>query len=388
MPADPSPSTGIQPAMSRHGLANLGNSCYLNSAIQALAHTTAFRNYFGTTAWESNRHPDRKGEQLVVATADLVRQLQEPGTKPLMPVGFTRAFITFAHEINEDIRPGAQADAAEAIQILLDGLHTHLARMVRMDISGKPRRTDQVDMLKSLESWATYFQKEYSQLIQDFYGQTQTRVVCDRCGSSSTRYEPWSVLKVPIPGAEQPGAPIPSLKECLAAAMETDTIDDYACDGCKNKGSAKMYHAISRFPPTLILSIKRFTNSGKKIVARVQYDAENIDLSEWRAWRSLQPLSTTKYRVASVVDHLGSMGGGHYVMRGRNPEGWFLFDDWNVAHIGATAADAVVPIATAATVATPDAAPVPIATPVAMPQGKPIGGDASPNTYILCLERI
>ena len=335
----------------RHGLANVGNTCYLNSAIQGLRHTRPFMEYLGTAAWERHRHADRKGAALTEETAGLVAALQAPGNKLVVPSSFARAFVAFARDYNDEIRMGAQADAAEAIQILLDGLHTQLSREVRMEITGKPTTGDHAELIRSLESWSTFFRKEYSPLVEGFYGQTQTSVICSECGAKSTRYEPWSVFKLPIPGAERAGAPAPTLQECIRAALAEETIDGYACDGCKKKVSARMEHAISRFPPQLIVSLKRFTNTGAKVRARIPYDENNVDLGEWRAWPALQPATGVRYRVMSTIEHLGSSRGGHYCMRAREETDWVIYDDSSVSMSGS-------------------------------------GGAAGPDTYVLFLERV
>jgi len=334
----------------RHGLANLGNTCYLNSAIQALTATTAFTELFGSKRWETWHHADRNGTELVTMTASMTEMLNTEGTKPIMPVGFARAFVAYAQKINDDIRMGAQADAAEAIQILIDGLHMNLAREVRMDINGPVNNKEKRALAASYESWAQYFRKEYSVLVEAFYGQTQTQIICDGCGAHSTRYEPWNVLKLPIPGAEKEGNPAPTLDECLQAAMAEDTLEDYECESCKKRGPAKMHHAISRFPRHLILSLKRFTNHGKKIRAKIPYNPEEVDLQKFRAWPTLQ--KPIKYKVQSVIEHLGVMNGGHYLMRKRDASDnqWWQFDDWAVSG--------------------------------------PCNGDASPDTYILILDAV
>lgn len=333
--------------MNRHGLANVGNTCYLNSAIQALRHTRPFAEYLGTDAWERHRHPDRKAAQLTEETAGLVKALIAPGDKMIVPGSFARTFVAFGREFNDEIRLGAQADAAEAIQILLDGLHTQLSREVRMDITGRATTPDQEELVSSLQSWATFFRKEYSPLVDAFYGQTQTTVTCKECGKRSTRYEPWSVYKLPIPGSEKQGAPAPTLQECLRAAVADETLEDYACAGCNKRGPATMTHTISRFPQYMIVSLKRFTNQGSKVRARIPYDENAIDLSEFRAWASIQ--GAQRYRVTATIEHLGSSRGGHYVMRAREGDGWLLYDD-----------------------ATVSAAP---------------NGAAGPDTYVLILER-
>jgi ubiquitin C-terminal hydrolase len=327
----------------------VGNTCYLNSAFQALRFAGPFASLFGDNKWARYAHPERNGADLAKETASLVQALQAPGDGMVHSAKFARAFIQFAQEINDEIRYGAQADAAEAIQILLDGLHTQLAREVRMEINGSPHTSDHEELIKSLESWAGFFRKEYSALVDAFYGQTQSRVICGSCNAKSTRYEPWSVLKAPIPGAEKAGSPAPTLQECLRATFAAETIDDYACDACKKRGPARIEHAISRFPSHLILSLKRFTNTGAKVRARIPYDENSIDFSAWRAWTSIQ--EPQRYRVVSTVEHLGSSRGGHYIMRTRTPTEWLIYDDGSVSPSSS-------------------------------------GGAAAPDTYVLILERI
>jgi ubiquitin C-terminal hydrolase len=336
----------------KHGLANIGNTCYLNSAFQSLRHSSKFAAYFGSNEWEKHKHADRKGAALAEETAKLVTLLNTEGTNTIVPMNFVRAFVTYAHDVNDQIRMGAQADAAEAIQILLDGLHTQLCREVRMDITGRSTTPDQFEMVKALESWATFFRKEFSPIVDSFYGQTQTRVTCQGCKGKSTRYEPWSLMKVPIPGAEKAGAPAPTLQDCIRAGYASETLEEYSCDNCKKRGPALIEHAISRFPSQIILSLKRFTNAGAKVHARIPYNEDLVDLAEWRAWPSIHGSATSRYRVVSTIEHLGSSRGGHYCMRTRSPSDskWIVYDDGSLSV-------------------------------------SRVGGEAGPDTYILFLEK-
>ena len=314
----------------RHGLANVGNTCYLNSAMQALCKSAPFQAYFGTEAWTKHRHSDRKGYDLAGNVAHLVTDLNAPGNTMINPSKFVRTFIEFANPINDDIRFGAQACAAEAIQILLDGLHVQQSREVLMSFTGDTDTTEFAEMMRSLESWKTFFHKEFSPLVNEFYGQTQVKVACGGCAATSTRYEPWGVLKVSIPGADKAGAAAPNLARCISSTLEKEKLDDYVCDTCKARGLATMTPTISRFPPYIILSLKRFTNTGAKVRARIAYDEERIDLSEHCAWPTLQDKPV--YRVVSTIEHLGSSRGGHYVMRNRDSSDgkWYVYDDGNV----------------------------------------------------------
>lgn len=330
-------------------LANLGNTCYLNSAIQALRHAAPFTAYFGTEAWRVHEHADRNDAALATETAALVKDLCDNSKRILIPRAFVAAFVAAAR--NDEIRLGGQADAAEAIQILLDALHVQQARVVNMTVKGLRKEPEYVEYIKSLNAWASFFQKEYSPLVETFYGQTQTRVVCGTCTAVSTRYEPWSILKLPIPGAETAGAPAPTLQSCFREQFAKEVLDDYACDKCHSRGHSDIYHAISRMPAHLIVSLKRFTNSGAKVHARIPYDPDKVDLAELLAWPSIQGLRTAHYRVYATIEHLGSSRAGHYYMRARQPDdSWLVYDDGRVA-------------------------------------ASPNGGIANPDTYILFLSK-
>jgi hypothetical protein len=246
-------------------------------------------------------------------------------SKPvIIPRRFVQEFIKYARDFNDEFRFGAQGDSAEAIQILLDGLHTQHAREVKMDIHGTPSSPEQQEMIQSLESWSTFFSKEYSPFVDEFYGQTQTKYICE-CGSERTVFEPWSVLKVEIPGSDKAGSPAPTLHDCIASAFCTETLDGYACDKCQKRGTTRKEQKISRFPQTLILSLKRFTNAGAKVRARIVYDEACVDMSTWGSWSTGH-----RYRVVSTIEHLGSSRGGHYIMRAKEEDGWFIYDDNNV----------------------------------------------------------
>ncbi len=211
------------------------------------------------------------------------------------------------------------------------------------------------EYVASLESWSRFFHKEYSPIVENFYGQTRTRIVCTECGNAATRYEPWGVFKAPIPGAEMAGAAAPTLRVCIAGALETETLDDYTCDACKKKGVARLDHTICRFPSHMILSLKRFTNTGAKIRARIPYDPDLIDLSEWLTWPTLQPAGDARYRLYATIEHIGTSRFGHYVMRARDSTAsastWLLYDD-------------------------------------ARCSPSPTGGLAGPDTYVMFLERV
>lgn len=324
---------------SNRSLANLGNTCYLNSAIQALRHIPLFikfiKNDDSETSWKKWIHTDRKeSHTLLEETSAIINALSvpsHPGTT-IIPRRFVTSFIQYGRKHSDAIGMGSQADAAEALQLLIDGIHTQLARQVSISLQGNlsDRPPDVLQYIASLNSWNSFWSKEYSELLNIFYGQTHTKLICKECSTVSSSYEPWNMLKVSIPGSE--GGRAPTLLECIADTFATEELHDYDCVTCKKKTIASKEHSISRFPPVLILVLKRFTNSGQKIRARIPYDENNLNLSSWRSWTSLQSPGKSCYSMCATIEHMGSLRGGHYFMRGKDPitEEWFTYDDSRV----------------------------------------------------------
>jgi ubiquitin C-terminal hydrolase len=346
----------------RRGLGNIANNCYLNSAFQALRHVRPFAELFRGTDWSIYSRSDKRGHSLAHNTSALMTAVWSPDVDPLgrrtvLPSQFVRSFVEYAQACGiDEIRFGAQADASEALQLLVDGLHTHISREVTMRVTGSPTEPARIEYKQSVESWASFFHKEYSKILDIFYGQTQARLTCNKCGHTSTSYTPWGSHKVEIPGATTPGAPAPPLKDCIAASFAKELLDGYRCDGCKEAGTTEKTLCISKFPPYMILVIKRFTASMQKVRARIPYNEADVDFSDYITWPTIQKTTAAHYRVVSTIEHLGGTRGGHYVMRTRDdytegvdPE-WLIYDDGNVTK-------------------------------------SPIGGAATPDTYVMILER-
>lgn len=326
----------------RVGLANIGNTCFLNVVLQALRYcppiTTIFLNEKDVAVRdESNR------KQVLSAFQTLIRDFWSvrapPGSRPsLVPRGFFHNLHKVLRETDDYwYRPGEQCDAAEALQYILDSLHDAMYRRVRMEVSGSGSTADERSQIKSLTSWTEFFSREYSPIVSNFNGQYQIKITCNGCGNVSERYEPWLMLKAPIPGADVVGGPAPTMKACLDSAFESEVIEDYACDACKSKQRATKTERISRLPPVTIVSIKRFTNAGHKVRGYIPWDLDNLDFAPWLAF-GRDPFSNksyeSQYATFAVIEHHGSTFGGHYRMFARDhTNAWIEYDDSSVSTV-------------------------------------------------------
>ena len=100
-----------------------------------------------------------------------------------------------------------------------------------------------------------------------------------------------------------------SVLSCLRHFVEPSTLDEencWKCGKCSKMSSANQIIRFSRFPRILILVLKRFNIFEGKITSLVKFDVENMDLSEF------VENSEYIYDLFAVVNHYGSMVGGHY----------------------------------------------------------------------------
>lgn len=319
------------------GLANMRNTCYMNSALQALRHNTEISAFFLENKheqWLANKPGSAKVE-LVKGYSDLLRSLWS-GSKPsyIRPLGFIQTMLPAAVEAGFDqFQVPLQHDSHEFLTFLLDQLHEGMAEEVNIEIN-RPRAITQQDkaIQGALEAWKRMFSKQYSPFTEMIYGLFRITMTCQNCHHSSDAWETFNCLKVPISKSDEAANFMDLLKE----EFHEETIEGYACEKCSpTRTTATRRTFIWRLPRMVVLVLKRFTPDGKKIYTNFKFPEEPIVFKQFFSLDSPEPSQHQPYECFATVDHHGSSGGGHYTAQAKSPltDKWNMFDDETASSI-------------------------------------------------------
>eukprot|EP00756_Hemistasia_phaeocysticola_P009931 Hpha_TRINITY_DN14971_c4_g4::TRINITY_DN14971_c4_g4_i1::g.143945::m.143945/K11855/USP36_42; ubiquitin carboxyl-terminal hydrolase 36/42 len=300
------------------GLVNLGNTCYLNSTLQCLAHTPALINWL-----RAYRSPKRVGFDWVLTLKGALDAMHAGGRQPYQPIGVVKNL----RRLSAKFRPHRQEDAQEFASFLLEAcqnvlLESYGGKVHPLVAETSPLRRVFGGWLRSRISWDP--KEELNALRKN-----SPTAKHPRSKPVSDTFDPFTFLNLEIVGG--------SVQNSLRHFMKSEQLD--ASNMYRTPSGAyvraKKCFSVFRPPRVLVVHLKRFVQHDRygwtnKISRRVQYD-EELDLTECLSRRA-----PCTYKLFGVIVHIGSsQHSGHYVAYARGANGvWSLFDDCSVRQVG------------------------------------------------------
>ncbi|KAL6623381.1 hypothetical protein ACP70R_033260 [Stipagrostis hirtigluma subsp. patula] len=289
------------------GLDNLGNTCFMNSAVQCLAHTSKLVDYFlGDYYKEINPHNPlgMKGE-LAYAFGDLLRKLWATDRTPVTPRLFKAKLARFAPQFSGF----NQHDSQELLAFLLDGLHEDLNRVKCKPYSEAKDSDGRPDEEVADEYWGNHLARNDSIIVDICQGQYKSTLVCPICKKVSVTFDPFMYLSLPLPSTTMrtmtitvfstDGTAGPSpYTVSVPKSGDTKILIDALTDACSLRNDerllvAEVYNsAIIRYldDPTEVISLIR---DGDRLVAyRFPKDSEDAPVVVFRNQRMESSLSS------------------------------------------------------------------------------------------------
>jgi ubiquitin carboxyl-terminal hydrolase 2/21 len=318
------------------GLANLGNTCFMNSAIQALRHCPEWTVFCSQGKVEEHcLNKDSVPSRMLYAYIDLMKSLWS-GTGPayVNPRGFYHILSQSVQgTVYEDFTKRSPQDAHEFLMWLLDQMYMGTQQSVTIQISDK--ETIPSGIHAALTGWKTAFEKQYSPLTDLVFGMYRIQYECSNCKTNHTRWETFNCIKI-MPGLKEDGSPM-NINECLQKELADEDIEGYACDTCKvSTFKATKRTTIWRLPKLMIVTVKRFTPMGTRLNFPIEFDVStSATFTDHFSQDSMEPSKTGEYTTFATVDHHGNHMGGHYTAQCKSPitKKWHFYNDDSVNEI-------------------------------------------------------
>ena len=308
------------------GLANCGNSCYLNSCLQVLSHTYEFSELLQHDGLKNKIN--KIADSVLLLEWDKLRELMWSDNCTIAPWGFVKSVQKVALLKDREIFSGyAQNDVQEFLLFLIESFHNSIAREVDMVIRGSViNKTDKLakscyEMMKNM------YKKEYSEILNLFYGIHISVISCKNTKENlSITPEPFSVISLSIPDM-----PNPSIMDCFDLyCKKEDMSGENALYNEKTKSKQDVNRGIVfwSLPNILIIDLKRWNFNGNKNYKVIDIPLTTIDLSNYvYGYRK----SSYKYKLYGVCNHTGGSRGGHYTANVKNAnDKWYNYNDTNI----------------------------------------------------------
>jgi ubiquitin carboxyl-terminal hydrolase 8 len=308
------------------GLANLGNTCFLNACIQALNHTYELNDLLDKA---------RVGEgdkYAILKEWNDLRHLMWKKDAVVAPNRFVANVQKIAQQKGKELFTGwSQNDMPEFLLFMIECIHQAMSRKVHIKISGKEENAVDELATKCYTMIQNDYAKDYSEIMDLFYGIYVSQITSiDGQTVHSIKPESYFVMNLPVPSKQKV-----SIYDCFDAFTKPEILcgeNAWLNEKTGQKEDIKKNISFWNFPNILIITLKRFTPDGSaKNNGLISFPLVDLDLSRYIS--GYNP-SSYKYDLYAICNHMGSVYGGHYTAFVRNyADEWIHYNDTNIGII-------------------------------------------------------
>lgn len=266
------------------GFRNLGNTCFMNSALQALLSSNVMNTVMMIYLRDNHQNLKNFSPMLIEYCRIILDHLQKSnyGVTVYNPIQFKKTL----DRVNEWFKGYSQHDSNELVLYLMNEF---------------------IDDSKD---------KGISALIKRLcFGKFKQYIYCDVCHNVVESYFNFLDVALPIPDTKNP-----DLEDCFKKFAKYEILEDsnaWECPTCKKKVVAYKKMEIHEVPELAIFTLNRFRGRNKintpiKVYPYIELEGK-------------------KLKLIATVNHYGSVQGGHYVAHVSRNDKWYKANDESIS---------------------------------------------------------
>ena len=312
------------------GLANLGNTCFINSSLQVLSHTYELNHFLEQEIYKKKLK--NKCDSALLLECDNLRKILWDSNCIISPGKFIKTIQKVAQIKDMEMFTGySQNDLPEFLLFLIDCFHNALAREIKMTISGNPQNETDKIAIQCFEMIKNMYSKEYSEIWNLFYAVHVSEITnLETNIPVKITPEPYFMIDLPIPDNNKS----PTLIDCFNLYVEGEVLEGengWYNEETKEKINIRKKIQFWSFPNILVIDFKRFNARFQKNQIHISFPLDDLDLSEYIIGYKKEMY---KYELYGVCNHSGGVMGGHYTSYVKNANGkWYHYNDTSVSEI-------------------------------------------------------
>ncbi len=318
------------------GLANLGNTCFMNSCMQILSHTYELNDYLNLETFKKikKKSKDSKNKYDIILLNEWnnLRKLLWTENCIISPDKFLKTVQKIAKIKDINIFTGySQNDVPEFLLFIINSFHNATSRDIQMSITGNSENDIDQIALKCYKMVQQMYSKEYSEIWRMFYAIHISEIISLETNNSlQITPEPFFMLDLPIPSDNKS----PSLIDCLDFYIKGEILEGenaWFNEITNKKENIQKKISFWSLPNILVIGFKRFNSKNQKNQILITFPLDNLNLSNYVIGYNK---NNYNYELYGISNHSGSSSGGHYTSYIKNANNkWYHFNDTSVSEV-------------------------------------------------------
>lgn len=278
------------------GLQNIGNTCYMNSAIQLFMKCSVLRKFLLINKFYNPKLNNYKNF------------IESYGKNTIVNPSIIKSMVA---KKNSLFMGNDQNDAHEFLISLLDDFNDSLI--------------EEYNYIRDKKIGSALINNIPMNKLMDklFNINITNSLTCPKCNNNSITHTNEKILSLPIKDTNNY-----TLIDALNDFMDIEILNDnnkWLCEKCNMYVNGKKELSINDTSKYLIIQLKRFGNNNNTTKINSLIDIP-IELK----------INDDIYILRSFIVHSGGLNGGHYISLGKVLDKWYLYNDSSVSEINDT----------------------------------------------------